>query len=156
MTAIRAWFDGRSLRERRMLIVMVALLAVVILWAGIIRPVDDGLSSARARHADAVVRLGQTQAAVDAIRGAGRRPPLAGSVADAVRTRADQAGFTLASLTEDGSNRVQVAIQAARPGALTGWLAGLEARGLLVEQATLSDNGDRTVAAQLVIEGRRS
>ncbi|HEX8555075.1 MAG TPA: type II secretion system protein GspM, partial [Sphingomonas sp.] len=146
----------RSLRERRLLIVMVALLVLVILWAGIIRPVGDGLSSARGRHADAVVRLGETQTAVDAIRGAGRRPPIAGSVADAVRARADQAGFTLANLTEDGPNRVRVAIQAARPAALTGWLAGLEARGLLVEQATMTDNGDRTVAAQLVIEGRRS
>jgi general secretion pathway protein M len=156
MTAARIWFDARSLRERRLLLVMAALLVLVILWAGIIRPVGDGLSSARARHADAVVRLGETQAAVEAIRAAGRRPPIAGSVADAVRARADQAGFTLASLTEDGPNRVRVAIQAARPAALTGWLAGLESRGLLVEQATLTDNGDRTVAAQLVIEGRRS
>ena len=67
MTALRAWFDGRSLRERRLLLVMTALLVLVILWAGIIRPVGDGLSSARGRHADAVVRLGETEAAVEAI-----------------------------------------------------------------------------------------
>jgi len=47
-------------------------------------------------------------------------------------------------------------VPTARPGALTRWLAAMEAGGILVEQATLTDNGDRSVAAQLVLRARRS
>jgi len=156
MTALREWFGGRSLREKRLLVVMVALLAVTLVWAGIVRPVGDALSSTEERHAAAVVRLGEAEAAVTAIRAGGRPAALGTSLADAVRARADQAGFPLQDLNEDGPDRVRVRVPTARPGALTRWLAAMEAGGILVEQATLTDNGDRSVAAQLVLRARRS
>ena len=62
MKALKLWFDGRSLREKRLLLVMGALLVVTLLWGGLLRPLGDGLSSARERHADAVIRLGEAQA----------------------------------------------------------------------------------------------
>lgn len=102
MSGIRPWFEGRSLRERRMILVMLGLLALTILWGGIIRPVRDGLSSARERHADAVVRLAATQSELAAIKGAGRLVPLTGSLADAVRLRADAAGFRSPRSTSRG------------------------------------------------------
>jgi general secretion pathway protein M len=37
---------------------------------------------------------------------------------------------------------------------LTGWVAELEATGILVEQLTTTDNGDRTVAAQMTLRAR--
>ncbi|WP_447412411.1 type II secretion system protein GspM, partial [Clostridium perfringens] len=86
----------------RLILVMLGLTALTLVWAGIVRPVRDGLSSARERHADAVVRLATTESAVDAIRGAGRRVPLTGSLADALRAQAESAGFVLASLDERG------------------------------------------------------
>lgn len=154
---LRAWFDARSLREKRLLLVMAALLALTVVWYGVIRPVGDGLSDARARHADAVIRLGETRAAVAAIRGAqgNRPPPLTGTLADAVRARAADAGFTLASLTEDGPGRVRVAIQSARASALLPWVARLESAGILVDAATFTDNGDRTVGVSLTLKARR-
>ncbi|WP_375404297.1 type II secretion system protein GspM [uncultured Sphingomonas sp.] len=156
MTALRAWFDGRSLRERRLLIAMLALAALTLAWAGVIRPVDDRLASARTRHADAVIRLGETRALVDAARliqrgGAGR---LIAPIADEVRARAAEAGFTLLSVDLDGPDRVRVAVQSARPGALAGWLARLEARGLLVDSAAFTPNPDRTVGATLTLRSR--
>lgn len=158
MTALRAWFGGRSLRERRLLLVMVALLALTLIWYGIIRPVGDALSSARERHADAVIRLGETQARVAAIRDIDRHrpPPLTGTFADAVRARAADAGFALASLDEDGPNRARIAIQSARPAALVPWIARLEGAGILVDAAELTDNGDRTVAVRMTLKARRS
>lgn len=152
----RAWFDARSLREKRLLLVMAALLALTVVWYGVIRPVGDGLSDARARHADAVIRLGETQAAVTAIRQAqlNRPPPLTGTLADAVRARATEAGFTLASLTEDGPGRVRVAIQSARPAALVPWVARLESAGILVDAATFTDNRDRTVGVSMTLKAR--
>lgn len=156
MSGWRAWFDGRSLREKRLILVMLALLALTLVWLVVIRPISDALASERGRHADAVIRLGETRAAVAALRGLERdRPaPLTGRFADAVRARAADAGFALATLDEDGSNRVRVSIASARPAVLVPWLARLEAAGILVDGATLTNNGDQTVGVQLVLKGR--
>lgn len=156
MTALRAWFDGRSLREKRLILVMLALLALTLVWFVVIRPIGDALSSERGRHADAVIRLGETRAAVTALRGLERdRPaPLTGRFADAIRPRAADAGFALATLDEDGPNRVRVSIASARPAVLVPWLARLEAAGILVDGATLTSNGDQTVGVQLVLKAR--
>lgn len=158
MNGLKTWFDGRSLREKRMLLVMMALAVLTLVWGAIIRPVGDGLSSARERHASAVTRLGETQAQVAVLRDLQRRrpPPLTGALADVVRAQADQAGFALASLDPDGADRVRVGIQSAKPAALTQWLARLERTGILVDSAAMTNNGDRTVAATLTLKARAS
>jgi general secretion pathway protein M len=152
----RLWFAGRSLRERRMLLVMVALLALTVIWAGIIRPVTDGLSSARERHTNALIRLGETQARVKELEAVQRqRPaPLEAQLDTVIRDRANEAGFALASVTPDGPNRVQITIATARPGPLLGWVAGLESAGILVDSLSTTDNGDKTVSAQLSLKVR--
>lgn len=154
MSNFKTWFAQRSKREQRLILVMLALAAVTLVWAGIIRPVDDGLASARERHAAAVDRLGETEVAVAALKAAGQRRALTGTLADTVRTRADAAGFAIATLDDQGGDRVHLTIQSARPGALDDWLATLERSGILVDAATLRDNGDRTVAADLVLKAR--
>ena len=154
MSDLRAWFTARSLRERRLLLAMVALLVVTILWAGIIIPVRDGLDTSRARYDDAVVRLATARSDVDAIKASGRRPALTASLADTVRALADQAGFEIATLDEQGAGRIHVTIQSAKPGVFSGWLAELESRGVLIDAATLRDNGDRSVGADLVLKAR--
>lgn len=156
MMGLRTWFATRSLREKRLLLVMAALAAITILWAGIVRPVGDGLSSARERHADAVMRLGETQASIESLKSARatRAQPLAGALQDVVRSEADQAGFALESLDAQGPQRVHVTIKSARPGALTTWLARLERIGILVDSATLRDNGDRTVGVDLMLKAQ--
>lgn len=158
MTGLRGWFDARSQRERRMILVMLALMVLTLVWAAVIRPVGDALASARTRHADAVIRLGETQARVDAVRLTTRRRAVALPlpVVDEVRARAAEAGFTLTSVEPDGTDHVRVAVQSARPGALTGWLARLEARGLLVDELRFTPNPDRTVGAALTLRTRGS
>ena len=156
MTGLRTWFAGRALRERRLILVMLALLVVTILWGGVILPVRDGLSSARERYADAVVRLGSTQNAVDLIRSAGRRTPIEGGLADTVRRRAEAAGFALATVEDSAGGRVHATIAAGRPAALGRWFAGLEASGILVESAAWRDNADGSVAADFVVRARAS
>ena len=153
-----AWFNARSLREKRLILLMLALLALTVVWYGVIRPLGDALSSERQRHADAVVRLGETQAAVDAIREVTRQRarPLTGRLADTIRARATEAGFAVAGLDEDGPGRVRVGIAGARPAALVAWLARLEGAGVLVDAATLTDKGDRTVSVQLSLRTRAS
>ncbi|MDP1025981.1 type II secretion system protein GspM [Sphingomonas sp. KR1UV-12] len=156
MRGLRTWFDGRSLREKRLLLVMAALLAVTIVWGLILRPLDDALSSAREAHTTAVIRYGETAARVEALRDAkaARVRPLAGTLADTVRLRAEEAGFPIGSLDPGNDGSVNLSIQSARGAALTAWLARLERGGIVVQSATLTDNGDRTVAARLVLRSR--
>ena len=151
-----AWFHGRSLREKRLLVVMFALLAITLIWLALLRPLSDALSDARLLHADAVVRLGESQARVEALRVIGRlrAAPLTGTLADSVRFRAAEAGFAVATLEEDGPGRVRVGIAGARPAAVLPWLARLEASGILVDAATLTDKGDRSVGANLTLRAR--
>ena len=157
MKPLTDWYEGRALREKRLILVMLALLAVTIIWGAIIRPVRDGLESTRERHAGAEVRLGEVQrqvAVVKAIQRSRARTP-EGPLADAVRARADEAGFALASLDPDG-DRVRISIATAKPGALLGWIGGLEGDGLLVDASTITGNGDGTVAATLTLKARAS
>lgn len=157
MNALLIWFRGRTVREQRLLLVMVALLAITLLFAGIIRPVRDGLESTRQRHVSAELRLGEIKAQVAQVKAIQRGRPRTpeGPLPDAIRARADEAGFVLANLEPDG-DRIRITIATARPGPLLGWIATLEGDGLLVDASTITGNGDGTVAATLTLRGRAS
>jgi general secretion pathway protein M len=156
--ALKTWFVSRTLREQRLVLVMLALLALTLLWAGIILPVTDGLSSARTRHDAAVVLLAETEGRVHDIKALERaRPaPLGAPLDTIIRDRANAAGFALANVSRVGDDGVQIGIGSARPGALMAWIAGLEDDGILADTLTLTDNGDKTVAAQMSLRVRGS
>lgn len=155
MNSLKAWFDGRSLRERRLLLVMVALAAVTLLWGIVIRPVRGGLSSSRERYTDAVIRLGSAQAGLTQVKALQRRAtPLSAPLADIVRARADAAGFTLASLDIEAPGRVRAAIATARAGALMQWITALEGEGILVDSLSVSGNGPGSVTATMTLRAR--
>lgn len=155
MTGLPVWFAARSLRERRLILTMLGLLGVTIVWAGLIMPVRDGLSSTRARYIDAVVAVGDAGNAIDSLAAlrADRAAPLGVPLAEAVRARAEQAGFTLATLEPDGE-RVRASIATARPGALFTWVSQLERAGILVDAISVTPNDGQTVAVQLTLRAR--
>ena len=153
---LRLWFTALSLREKRLVLSAVALAIVTLFWFGLIRPVSDGLYAARVRHNDAVLRLAATEAQVRAIGEMQRsRPaPLRAPLEATIRERATAAGFSLANVTPQADNSVQIQITAARPTALFGWIAGLEADGVIVASVTTTDNGDRTIAAVIALKAQ--
>lgn len=149
------WFRARTQREQYM--VAGGAIAVVLAFLYfLIVPLSDALASAKARHADAVIALGETQARVDAVKAlqAERAAPLDAPLESVIRTRANDAGFALTNVTPQGSDHVQLAIASARPGALIGWIAGLEASGILVDRLATTDNGDRTVSVQMTVKAQ--
>lgn len=151
--SLAAWWTARSRREQWLLAIMVALLGVTIAWLGVYRPLDARLSAARARHADAIEALGAARAAAVAL--GGRRPAGTGragvALAPIVSADAAAAGFAAAQVSPQGERRVTVAIPAARPAALFGWVARLEARGIVVEQMSARANSDPTLAVDLTL-----
>jgi general secretion pathway protein M len=133
-----------------MLLVMAALLAITILWFGIYRPIQDALSSTRARHQESVIRLAEIRAQRDALRVGGRQTA-AGPLADLVNRAAAEAGFAGATVAAQGDRRVSVSIPSARPGPVMSWIAGLEAQGVIVERMNARANADPTLTVDLVM-----
>lgn len=157
MNAVRDWWRGLTLRERRLIAVMLALIAVVVLWLGIVRPIGDARARARADHLIAVDRAGRIEAAVAALRGAAATvpPPLEATLDQVVSQSAGEAGFTLDSSAIEGNDRVAIAIAAARPAALFAWLDTLEARGIVVETVTVTPVANNAVGARLLLKVAR-
>lgn len=143
-----------SLRERWLVGIMLALLAALILWLGIVRPVQGGLQAARDEHAAAVERYAAIRTRVDALqRLSGQRTPDLGAPLDVVVSQsAAEAGFTLDRNDPQGDGRVSLSIGQARPAAFFGWLARLESMGIEVETLTATPTpGSGIIAVSAVL-----
>lgn len=153
---LKALWLARTPRERWLLGVMLALAALVLVWFLVLRPLGDMLSAARERHGNAVAALAEarSQAAAIAILERGSSGAVQEPASQAVAASAADAGFQLSALQPEGPGRVTFALGAARPPALFGWIAGLEAQGYVVERLSATGNPDRTLSAQIVLRAR--
>ena len=153
---LKALWLARTARERWLLAVMLALVALVLVWLLVLRPLSDMLSAARQRHGEAVAALAEARSQAAAIAALEKNRPtaFAGPIDTAVAASASQAGFQLSGLQPEGAGRVSLAIGAAKPQALFGWIAGLEAQGYIVQSLTATSNPDRTLSAQVVLRAR--
>lgn len=141
------WWEARSARERWLIGAMLALLAFVFVWLLVVRPLADMLDAAKQRHGAAVVALAEARAHAGPAAG----PAAAGPADQIVAETASAAGFTGARITRLGPGRASVAVDAARPQALFGWVAQMERRGLVVERLRAQANADRTLSAELTL-----
>lgn len=144
MNGLRAWWDERSPREQRLLAIMLGLLVLVLGWLLIIRPLGDAQATARERHDAAVLALAEARARPGATAARGRPAPQLPVDSLLARTAAE-AGFANARITAQGPARASVVLEAARPQALFGWVARLEAQGLDVDSLQARTNQDRTL-----------
>lgn len=152
-----AWWNARSRREQRLLLVMTVLLVAVLAWLLVARPVALALSRAQTRHAAAVLALADARTQADAIRALERfgPPPPAPPIEALVAERANAAGFTDAHVEPGGPNRATLSLEAARPRAFFPWLADLERRdGVLVETLAVHANSDASLAVQATLRAR--
>lgn len=156
MTGVRIWFAARTVRERRLILAMLALLLVTLVWIAVITPIRDGLSAARTRYETAVIRLGAAQAEARAVKLIQRGQPAAVPLplAETVRARASAAGLSLITLEPQGTDRVHLAVAGARAGAVAQWLAELERDGLLVNDTTFTAAPDGSVSLDATLVAR--
>ena len=140
------WWEMRSTRERRLLAIMLALLAILVLWLAVVRPLADALEAARLQHDAAVVALAEARAARPAA-----APAAVGRADSIVAETAAAAGFTGVRIARLGPARASAAVDSARPQALFGWIAEMERRGLVVERLRVQANADRTLSAELAL-----
>ena len=157
MSRIRDWWIALTLREKRLIGVMLVLVGALLVWLGVVRPISDGLVRARADHVIAMDRAGRIAAAVAALRDAPQRtaPPLDAALDQIVSQSAGEAGFTIDSSNPVGPDRVTLAIGSARATALFAWLGALERRGIVVETITIQPGANATVSARLLLKVAR-
>lgn len=152
---LRDWWDGRTPRERILLGVLGALVAAMLLWLLVWRPVNSYLESGRTAQGEALDRLAQTQAMVADAKRFGAAPASGAlDVRAVVNQSAIEAGFTLAKNEPGQSGSVSMAIASAKSRALFLWLGALERQGIIAQTASMRANGDGTVAFDAVLKGR--
>lgn len=148
------WWASKTPRERVLLGILGALLALVAGWLVIVRPLSDMLDAARTRHGAAALALGQAKARASAP--GGGAVAATGPVDSLAARTAAEAGFPGARVASHGPGRATVSLDAARPQALFGWVAEMERRGLVVQRLRAVANADRTLSAEIILQaGRR-
>lgn len=153
---LRDWWMGRSDRERVMLGVMLALVAVLLLWLIAIRPVNAARATAEQRLFVATEDAGRIAAVAQAMTVARRTAPPMLNVAlpVAIGQAAERNGFTLSRLDPIGTDRATIGISTARGPALFAWLGALEQQGIIVDKLTLRTNSDATLGVEGVLRVR--
>lgn len=146
-----AWWDGRSLRERRMLAVMGVLVLGLVGWLGVVRPLDGWQADqARARLA-AERQLTQIETAV-VQRGAA--PAEGVDLQALVASTAAGAGVQpVLGMSEGG--RLGFRLDRVTTAQAFGWLAALEQGGAQIEELGVVKNPDGTLGVTGAVEAGR-
>lgn len=140
-SSVVALWDGRSLRERRMLAVMGVLVLGVIAWLGVVRPLDSWKADqARARVA-AERQMAQVQTAVGQ---RGARPTEAVDLQALVASTASAAGVQPTLGMSEGG-RLGFRLDRVTTTQAFGWLAALEQGGARIQELGVVENADGTL-----------
>jgi len=143
---IELWFSGRTVRERRMLIVMASLLVAVAAWLAVVRPVFAWRGSAADRAEAAAAVLAEVQASVASLEARpAAAPPPAEGLEPLLRRTAQAAGLEVTTaMSPSGQMGFQMA--RAQSGPLFTWLAALETdHRLSVCSLGVTENADATL-----------
>jgi general secretion pathway protein M len=148
MAALSPWWNQRSRREQWLLAIAAAMLAALLVWLALVRPLGLARAAALAEARTAQQQLAQARTLAAAIQA--RPAPPAGPVLDLVGRRLAEAGLTPARLEAQGPGQAIVEIAAINGRFAIGWAAALEQRdGLVVEEFEASRNSDQSVRLRL-------
>lgn len=148
MDAVKSWWSGLSTRER-WLVGVAGVLALALLGWALGRPAIAAFFDLETRHRAAIEREGRVAAKVALL--AQRPAKSVAAAVDAIQIdqylaqSAGEIGLTLDRNEARGDRQATVAIATAKAPVLTDWLAGLEGRGFVVDQLTITPAADGTV-----------
>lgn len=147
LSMMAAWWEGRTLREQRMVVIGGALLLAVIVWLGVIRPLwtwrqdaADARVMAEADHqrvATALIRLAPLES------GAGSARDLQAVVAEV----GAQTGLTpVMGMAGDGN--LGFSLPDVSTAAAFGWLSALRVRKVEAVSLSVVENADATLTVE--------
>ncbi len=140
------WWSGRTLRERRMLMVMIALLLAVVISLCVVRPVLAWRAAAADRASAASADLAEVRVAVAAFEPVrpGGRPPADGLEPLLRRTAAAAGVDVVTAMSASGQLGFQLSRVSSAP--LFAWLSVLETdQRLTICSLGVTENADATL-----------
>jgi general secretion pathway protein M len=145
------WWNARTVREQRMLMVMALLAAAVFVWLGVVRPAWGWREDAAERRARAELDLAEVRAGLRLMAPTSAVPravvDLEGFEPLVLRT-AEAAGLSVTTGMA-ASGQLGVRIPNASSAALFGWLSALErAHGIEVVSLGVIENTDATLQVE--------
>lgn len=123
------WWGGRTVRERRLLSGLGAVLALMAFWYGLLAPLNRLAGHERIHHAQAAASLAQAEALsqsvarIERMRAGGGR---VGGAAEHVRAAAGAAGVGIVREQPQADGGVEVWTEPVAAKALFAWLSGLQ------------------------------
>ncbi|MEH6828029.1 type II secretion system protein GspM [Parasphingorhabdus sp.] len=149
----RNWFVGLSQREKIMVGIAGLLLAGLVGYYGIARPMFGAMTAAEERYVGAVERQVRIDAKVAALQQPvdGQVAKFSGAIDAFVGQSAGETGIAVASVTPQSDSRVNMVVESAKPTALFGWLARIEREGIAVESLSINPAGNGTISANLTL-----
>lgn len=146
MASLTRWWQALSGREKRLVGFAGALAALVLLWL-IVRPLVGYINGLGEEHRMAVERAARVEAKAALLK-SGTAPVatvVAGSIDQWLAQSAGDTGLTLDRNEARGEAAATIAIASARAPALMGWLATLEAQGLVIDRVAITPGTDGSV-----------
>jgi len=146
MSQAAAWWEGRTLRERRMLMVMALAIAAVLVWLLIVRPAWGWRAEAAEARAVAEADLAMVQKATGRLSSG---DPAAGGV-DVSAVVAEVGGVTgltpVMGMSADGG--LGFSLTNVSSTAAFGWLAALHDRKVEATTLNIVENADATISLE--------
>lgn len=144
----QAWFDGRTVREQRMLALMLAVIVLCGLWLLIIQPLWNWKAEAADRRARAQTDLAYVTAQTSSTPNASTTTASGPAIEPLALQTAAAAGLTITTgMDETGAFGFRAANVSS--AALFGWLADLKTRhGVEAVRLDIVENADTTVTAE--------
>lgn len=152
---VAMWWSGRTLRERRMLMVMAALLLALVVWLGVVRPVLAWRAAAGERAEAAAVSLAEVRATLASFGPArpAASPPVEG-LEPLVRRTAEAAGLEAITVMS-ASGQLGFQLSSVGSGPLFAWLATLETdHRLAICSLGVTENADATLNVEGSVSSR--
>ena len=146
MAHINAWLDGRTPRERVMLIVCAALLAAVLVWLLVYRPLEAWRETAADRRFAAVAEETAVTTALSGVR-TQTSAAAAGDLNAVVQSTAGEAGVT-PNLAMAANGDLGFTASSVSTAAAFAWLAAMERQGLTLTSLSVVENADSTVTIE--------
>ncbi|MBB4631919.1 type II secretion system protein GspM [Sphingosinicella soli] len=150
MQTALTWWQARDVREQRLLAVLELILLAMLVWLAILRPLAAFRESAADRHSRIAAQMPSVRAAAAGIAAEGAAPARGEGrdIREQIAASASAAGLEF-SATQPEESGVLVSIAAVKPTFLFGWIAGLEADGVVADRVLVQRNDDSTVSAQI-------
>lgn len=148
-----AWWDGRTTREQRMLMVMGLAVAAVLAWLLAVRPAWTWRADARDARARAEADLATVQGAVARL---GGETPTSNGTVDLQAMVAEANGVTgltpVMGMSPDGG--LGFSLANVSTAAAFGWLAALHDRNVEAAALSVVENTDATISVEGALVSR--